>query len=171
MPGVSAHRGAFTNDNPLNYTDLLGLCGGIFHAVCSVADWTARNATKTSTIITVVAIGTAIPCPECDVLALGLEVASDVYNGIGTYRDIKSGNVTASTIDVLGDLVSLGSLGTSLSALAKATGEGAHIATESKEAFEDADKLSDEWGIASDVGTFTEAALPYLNNEFVGTAC
>jgi hypothetical protein len=37
-------------------------------------------------------------------------------SGIATYEDIKSGNVTESTFDVIGDLVSLGSLGTEVKA-------------------------------------------------------
>jgi len=162
---------AYTGDNPLNYTDLLGQCGDLFHFACSAADWVKNNATDTSTLITVGAIGLGIDCPECDLAVIALDVTSNVVNQIGTYEAIKSGNVTESTIDVIGDLVSLGGLGTEVSTALKETGEGAHIATEFKEAHEDAEKLSGKWGTASNISTFTEFSLPYLNDMFAGTAC
>jgi len=162
---------AYTGDNPPNYTDLLGQCSGLFHFACSAADWVKNNATTTSILITAGAIGLAIVCPECDLAIIALDVTSNVVNGIGTYEAINSDNVTESTIDVIGDLVSLGGLGTEVSTPLKETGEGAHIATESKEAYEAAEKLSDKWGAASNVSTFTEFSLPVLNQMFVGTAC
>lgn len=102
---------------------------------------------------------------------IALDVTFNMVNGIGTYEAIKSGNVTESAIDVIGGLVSLGGLGTEVSTAIKETGGGAHIATESKEALKDAEKLSGKWGTASDISTFTEFSLPYLNDMFVGNAC
>ncbi len=166
---------AYTGDNPLNYTDLLGLCGGFFHDLCSVADSTGNfvthNLTADSTIITVGAILVSVACPECTLTILALDVGSDVLSGISTANDIQSGNVTESTIDVLGDLVSLGSLGADVRAGLKITGDGAHVATASKDAAEAAGKLSTNFAGSSLVVDLGETFQKVLNRMFVGTAC
>jgi len=78
----------FTNDDPLNAEDPLGLCGGILgwacsgydyirHATASVADWSVQH--PLDTIIIVTAIGSIIVTGGADasVVALGLGAAEE----------------------------------------------------------------------------------------------
>ena len=130
-----------------------------------------KNLTLDSTLVTLGAIVLGTFCPECDLAILALDVGSDVLSGISTANDIKSGNVTESTIDVIGDLVSVGSLGADLSQADKVFGEGLHVSDASKEAFEAAKALATHAAHTSALVDVGETLQKQLNQMFVSTAC
>jgi RHS repeat-associated protein len=78
---------AYTGDSPLTYTDLLGLCGGIFAVACSVGHWLSNPGHIAAALGTVAVVASLIVCAACDLAAAVLADAAFVASGVAAGID------------------------------------------------------------------------------------
>jgi len=144
--GATGTAYAYTDDNPLNYTDLTGLCLAGFGWACAVAGYVGHHAAAFSTGAAVVGlIVVAVGCPLCDLIAVGIGVASDGLSAYQTVEDARKGDWTAALIDGGAMLVGAGGIGTDFAAALREGGEGAHVAEDAMAA------VLKNWGRGVDI--------------------
>jgi hypothetical protein len=71
--GATAIAYAYTDDNPLNFTDLTGLCLAYFGWACAAAGFVGHHASEFSAGAAVLGLVVlAVGCPLCDLVAAGI---------------------------------------------------------------------------------------------------
>jgi RHS repeat-associated protein len=150
----------YVADNPLNGVDLTGLCLSGFGWFCNNAGYIATGLTVAAIVVT------AVACTVCDVVALGIGLASTAVSVAGTVNDCSNNKLATATcgIDIAGDALSFADFGLGGKSLIKFAGEGEHVVTATAEAAENAAHSAFVADMASLAGSIAGSAWTDWSN-------